>query len=106
NRPVSGIGGASDFIRGANSQPNGRPIVALPSITAKGDSRLVAFLRTGTPVTIARSDGVIVATENGIADLRNISTKKRAEALIAIANPLHQDTLARTFFDRTYRLPQ
>lgn len=36
-RAVSGIGGAGDFIRGANIAPGGLAIVALPSVTPKGN---------------------------------------------------------------------
>ena len=68
---MSGVGGALDFIRGANALPNGRAIVALPSVTTNGESRLVTSFKAGVPVTIPRADGIIVVTENGIADLRN-----------------------------------
>lgn len=99
SRSVSGVGGALDFIRGANALPNGRAIVALPSVTTNGESRLVTSFKAGVPVTIPRADGIIVVTENGIADLRNLSANRRAKSLIAIASPLHQDRLAKEFVD-------
>jgi len=98
-RPVSGIGGAGDFIRGANAYIGGRAIVALPSVTAKGKSRLVTRFDAGAPVSIPRSEGIIVVTENGVADLRGKSVRRRAEALIEIAADVHREELSRVFFD-------
>lgn len=40
----SGVGGQMDFIRGAALAEKGKPIIALPSTTTKGISRIVPFL--------------------------------------------------------------
>ncbi len=37
----SGVGGQMDFIRGASLSEGGKAIIALPSITKKGESRIV-----------------------------------------------------------------
>ena len=84
---VSGIGGSVDFARGAVASPGGRSIIALPSLTSSGRSRIVSQLAAHTPATIARSDVGIVVSEHGIADLRGLTTDKRAKALISIADP-------------------
>lgn len=43
----SGIGGQMDFIRGAALSEGGKPIIALPSVTSKGLSRIVPVLKKG-----------------------------------------------------------
>lgn len=87
NRQISGTGGSTDFIRGALASPGGRAIVALPS-TAKGStSRIVAAHREGVAIASPRSEGVIVVTEHGKADLRDLSIDAKADAMIAIADP-------------------
>ncbi|MEO9022686.1 MAG: acetyl-CoA hydrolase/transferase C-terminal domain-containing protein, partial [Ginsengibacter sp.] len=43
----SGIGGQMDFMRGSSLSKGGKPIIALPSITAKGISRIVPTLKEG-----------------------------------------------------------
>lgn len=91
----SGAGGATDFARGALAG-NGLRIVALPS-SAGSASRIV--VRGRGPVTLARTDIDIVVTEHGIADLRWKTHAARAAALIAIASPYHQETLARAWRD-------
>jgi len=45
-------------------------------------------------VTQPRADADIVATEHGLARLRYLSLDRRAEALIAIADPHHRADLA------------
>jgi acyl-CoA hydrolase len=42
----SGIGGQMDFIRGAALSEGGKPIIALPSMTGKGISRIVSIFKT------------------------------------------------------------
>ena len=63
-----GIGGQTDFMRGAVLAPEGKSILALPS-TAINDtiSRIVPSLQEGTGVTLTRGDVHYVVTEYGIA---------------------------------------
>lgn len=91
-RYVGAVGGILDFLRAAGASEGGRPIVALPS-TSRGRSRIVA--RLDGPVTVPRSDPLIVVTEYGAADLRGKSLSERARSLIAIAHPDHRETLER-----------
>lgn len=48
-RMYSGFGGQVDFIRGAAEgfDGKGKPIIALPSTTKKGDSKIVPLLKQG-----------------------------------------------------------
>ena len=46
-RMYSGVGGQMDFIRGASLSEGGKAIIALPSITKRGESRIVPFLKQG-----------------------------------------------------------
>jgi 4-hydroxybutyrate CoA-transferase len=90
----SGVGGQMDFIRGASLSEGGKPIVALPSTTASGESRIVSYLRQGAGVVTTRAHVHYVVTEHGIADLWGKNLRQRAAALIAIADPRHRDALS------------
>lgn len=92
----SGVGGQMDFIRGASLSDGGKPIIALPSVTAKGISRIVPVLKTGAGVVTTRSHVHYIVTEYGIAYLYGKSLRERAERLIAIAHPDHREELAKT----------
>jgi acyl-CoA hydrolase len=90
----SGVGGQMDFIRGAALSDGGKPIIALPSQTSKGVSRIVSHLNPGAGVVTTRAHVHYVVTEHGIADLFGKNLRQRAAALIAIAHPRHRDALA------------
>jgi acyl-CoA hydrolase len=90
----SGVGGQMDFIRGAALSEGGKPIIALPSVTSTGESRIVSFLKPGAGVVTTRAHIHFVVTEHGIADLFGKNLRQRAAALIAVAHPRHRDTLA------------
>jgi acyl-CoA hydrolase len=51
----SGVGGQMDFIRGASLSPGGKAIIALPSITKRGESRIVPYLKQGAGVVSTRA---------------------------------------------------
>jgi 4-hydroxybutyrate CoA-transferase len=90
----SGVGGQMDFIRGAALSEGGKPIIALPSTTTGGESRIVSQLKPGAGVVTTRAHVHFVVTEHGIADLFGKNLRQRAQALIAVAHPSHRDTLA------------
>jgi itaconate CoA-transferase len=94
-RQYSGSGGQLDFVRGAQASVGGKSIIACHS-TAKGGtvSRIVPKLHG--PVTTPRNDTQIVVTERGWVDVKGMSLRERAEALIGIAHPSFQDELTRT----------
>lgn len=96
----SGIGGQMDFIRGAALSEGGKPIIALPSVTSKGISRIVPVLKEGAGVVTTRGHIHWVVTENGLVNLFGMNMEQRAKALIKIAHPDHQEQLNRYAFQR------
>lgn len=96
----SGVGGQMDFIRGASLSEGGKPIIAMPSVTKNGISKIVPFLNTGAGVTTTRAHVHFVATEYGIVDLYGKNLKQRARALISIAHPQHREKLEKEAFGR------
>ncbi len=102
-RQISGIGGLPDFLRGARLAPQGRGIIALPSVTPKGQTRVVPVLPAG-PVSVARIDADCIVTEHGVADLRHLDVHARARAIIAVADPAHRESLERDWHDIAQRL--
>jgi 4-hydroxybutyrate CoA-transferase len=94
DRQYSGVGGQMDFIRGAALSEGGKPIIALPSVTASGESRIVSMLKPAAGVVTTRAHVHFVVTEHGIADLFGKNLRQRAAALIAVAHPMHRDGLA------------
>jgi acyl-CoA hydrolase len=96
----SGIGGQMDFMRGASLSDGGKPIIALPSITSKGESRIVPFLKEGAGVVTTRGHVHWVVTEYGIVNLFGKGLKQRAKELISIAHPSHRESLERSYHER------
>lgn len=96
----SGIGGQMDFIHGASLSPGGKPIIALPSVTSKGISRIVPFLKEGAGIVTTRGHIHWVVTEYGKVNLFGKSFKQRAKALISLAHPDHRENLERACFER------
>lgn len=95
----SGVGGQMDFMRGAMLARGGKPIIALPSVTTKGISRIVPFLKPGAGVVTTRSHVRYIVTEYGIADVYGLTLKQRAKALAEIAHPDHRENILRTYHD-------
>jgi len=96
-RMYSGVGGQMDFIRGASLSDGGKAIIALPSITKNGESRIVPYLRQGAGVVTTRAHAQYIITENGIADLYGKTLKQRASALINIAHKNHQEWIEKEY---------
>jgi acyl-CoA hydrolase len=94
DRQYSGVGGQMDFIRGAALSQGGKPIIALPSTTSSGESRIVSMLKPAAGVVTTRAHVHFVVTEHGIADLFGKNLRQRAAVLIAIAHPDHREALA------------
>ena len=90
----SGVGGQMDFIRGAALSERGKPIIALPSVTNKGISRITPFINPGGGVVTTRAHVHYVVTEYGVAYLYGKNLRQRAKALIAIAHPDHRESLS------------
>jgi acyl-CoA hydrolase len=95
----SGVGGQMDFIRGATLSQGGKAIIALPSITKKGESRIVPFLKQGAGVVTTRSHVHYIITENGIADLYGKTLRQRVSEMVKIAHPNHQESIDKQYYE-------
>lgn len=93
-RYIGAIGGQLDYVRAAQRAPRGRSIIALPSVTPKGASRIVARVAAAT---CPRADADTFVTEHGVAELRGQPLAERARRMIAIAAPEHREALARAW---------
>lgn len=102
----SGVGGQMDFIRGAALSDRGKPIIALPSTTRTGESRIVSHLNPGAAVTSTRAHIHYVVTEHGVAYLYAKNMRQRARALIGIAHPDHREALEREARERFHALSE
>ncbi|MBR4995371.1 MAG: acetyl-CoA hydrolase/transferase family protein [Alistipes sp.] len=96
----SGVGGQVDFIYGASLSKGGKAIIAMPSITNKGVSKICDTLLTGAGVVTTRNHIHWFVTENGAVDLYGKSLQERARLLISVAHPSAQEELDRAAFDR------
>lgn len=91
----SGVGGQMDFIRGASLSEGGKPIIALPSATGRGATKIVPTLNPGAGVVTTRAHVHYVVTEWGVADLYGKNMKERIKAMINIAHPDHREDIER-----------
>jgi acyl-CoA hydrolase len=96
----SGIGGQMDFMRGASLSEDGKAIIAIPSVTSNGVSRIVPYLKEGAGVVTTRGHVHWVVTEYGIVNLFGKNLKQRAKTLISIAHPEHRESLEESFYKR------
>lgn len=55
-----------DIMRGASLSPGGKEVIALPSISIKGESRIVLYLKQGAGVVSTRFNIQYMITENGL----------------------------------------
>jgi acyl-CoA hydrolase len=91
DKRVSSVGGAPDFMRGAAAALGGGSIIALPSTSRSGRSRIVPRLRH---ISISGDLADAIVTEHGVARLRGLSPEERAAALIGVASLEHRDGLS------------
>jgi len=96
----SGVGGQMDFIRGASLSEGGKPIIAISSVTKKGDSKIVPYLKPGAGVVSTRAHVHYVVTEYGVAYLYGKNLHQRAMALMNIAHPNHREELEKEIIHR------
>lgn len=95
----SGVGGQMDFMRGASLSLRGKPIIAMPSTTNSGKSKIVSQLKPGAGVVTTRAHVHWVVTEFGAVNLYGRSLKERSDLLISIAHPEHREDLLSQAFD-------
>ena len=103
----SGFGGQVDFIRGAalSLDGKGKPVLAMPSVTKKGVSKIVPTLKDGAGVVTTRAHCHYIVTEYGIAELFGRNYRQRAYALIQVAHPDHRQALEKAAFERLKCMP-
>lgn len=99
SKMYSGVGGQMDFIRGASLSEGGKAIIALPSVTKKGVSRIVPSLKMGAGVVTTRAHIHYVVTEYGVANLYGKTIKQRVASLVEIAHPDHRESIDRAYFE-------
>lgn len=99
-KQFSGVGGQMDFIRGAALSEGGKPIIAIPSRTSKGISRIVPILKPGAGVVTTRAHVHYIVTEYGVVNLWGKNLRQRAKAMISIAHPDDRENLERACFER------
>jgi len=98
-RYYSGVGGQPDFIRALNDRVYGTPIIAMQSVTGKGASKVTKMHPAGVSLTASGYDGVVIVTEYGIADLREMTSGEKALAIASIAHPEFRDDMLRHVYE-------
>ena len=88
-----------DFVRGASLSDGGKAIIALPSVTKSGESKIVPCLKPGAGVVTTRSHVQYIVTEYGIADLYGKNLKQRVKSLVSIAHPDHREKVERAYHE-------
>ena len=96
----SGAGGQIDFIYGASRSVGGKPIIAMPSVTNKGISKISNTLTLGAGVVTTRYHIHWLVTEYGAVNLYGKTLQERAKLIISIAHPDHREQLDREAFER------
>ena len=96
----SGVGGQIDFLRGASLSKGGKPIIAMPSVTKNGLSKIAPVLTPGAGVVSTRANIHWFITEFGAVNLYGRSIQDRAKLIISIAHPEHQESLDKAAFER------
>lgn len=96
----SGVGGQIDFLRGASLSKGGKPIIAMPSVTNKGVSKIAPILTPGAGVVSTRANIHWLVTEFGAVNLYGRTLQDRAKLIISIAHPDHQEELDKAAFER------
>lgn len=96
----SGVGGQVDFIYGASRSVGGKAILAMPSVTTKGLSKIAPELTLGAGVVTTRSHVHWFVTEHGAVNLYGRTLQERARLITSIAHPDHREALEKAAFAR------
>ncbi len=96
----SGVGGQIDFLRGASLSEKGKPIIAMPSMTVKGISKIAPTLTEGAGVVSTRANIHWLVTEYGAVNLYGRTMQDRAKLIISIAHPNVREELEKAAFER------
>ena len=96
----SGVGGQVDFVYGASRSKGGKAIIAMPSVTDKGLSKISPTLLNGAGVVTTRFHVHWFCTEYGAVNLYGRTLQERAKLIISIAHPDHRESLDKAAFER------
>jgi len=96
----SGVGGQIDFVYGASRSKGGKAIIAMPSVTNKGVSKISSVLLPGAGVVTTRNHMHWFVTEFGSVNLYGRTLQERAKLIISIAHPDHREALEQDAFER------
>ena len=98
-RQHSDVGGQNDFVLGASWSQGGVAVIAVPSTVKSKDgseqSRVVVTHDRGTHHTVSADLPVVVVTEYGVADLRELDDHERVETMLNITHPDWEASLAK-----------
>lgn len=89
DRYVGAVGGQTDYFRAARASAGGLAILAIPSTTGRGASRIVSRCKY---VTSAQSDVDVVVTEHGVADIRATTLKERGALIASISSHVNLES--------------
>jgi acyl-CoA hydrolase len=96
----SGVGGQIDFVYGASRSKGGKAIIAMPSVTNKGVSKISSVLLPGAGIVTTRNHMHWFVTEYGAVNLFGKTLQERAKLIISIAHPDHREALEQEAFER------
>jgi acyl-CoA hydrolase len=96
----SGVGGQVDFIYGASRSKGGKPIIAMPSVTKKGLSKISPTLTLGAGVVTSRNHMHWFVTEHGAVNLYGKTLQERAKLITSVADPSVREDLEKAAFER------
>ncbi len=99
SRYYGGVGGQPDFIRALKDKSHGTPIIAIKSLTKNGDSKITQAHPQGVSLTASSFDSVVLVTEYGIADLRELTSGLKALAIASVSHPKYRDIYLKQICD-------
>jgi acetyl-CoA hydrolase len=88
SRMLHGIGGSGDFFRNAYIS-----IVHLPSARKTSNGWISCIVPFASHIDHTEHDISVVVTEQGVADLRGLTPRRRARELIKVAHPMFRPQL-------------
>ncbi len=96
-REYSGVGGHTDFVEGTSLSLEHTSLICLQStavVNGQLKTRIIGDMAPHSVVTTPRHLTGVIVTEYGYADLRGLTVKERARAMISIAHPQFRDELS------------
>jgi len=103
----SGIGGQSDFLRGAYLSNGGVPIIAMKAMTNSGVSKITKLSPAGVAVTAIAADPVMLVTEYGAFNPRGLNIAEHAIGIAHLAAPQFREELIKYVYDSpSYHKPK